>query len=233
MNKKAITRVLLVTILIITAIVIGSHYLPHDSKEKKIRYMENPIIQSCSNDANLKLNLRFLTNEIPLESYSVISSNKDVIPKIEDISELKRDDGNTIFTFFLNIIVPEGISKFDLKFEINGKDYSVKDIENNNFNVPNEKSSKEFVVYSPYVNKGEIQEFNNSIIFKEKDITGADFGILGEKVLEKKILNKNTIELISENNKPAIVGYYYEKNNQKVCIANAYHTEYLENEENK
>lgn len=232
MKKRMIICVILVIIIIV---VSGTIYLAYTSNEKKaknkITYMENPTIQSCSNDENLLLNLRFLTSEYPLESYSVYSSNKNIVPKIEDISEFKKNNGNKVFTFHLNIKVPKGVSQFDLTFNINDKEYFVKNIENNNFNIPDEKSSKEFVIYSPYVNDGDIQEFNNNIVFKGKDITGANFGILGEEILEKNLINKNSVELISQNNKPAIVGYFYEKNNQKVCIANSYHTEYLENEE--
>ena len=186
MKKRMIICVILVIIIIV---VSGTIYLAYTSNEKKaknkITYMENPTIQSCSNDENLLLNLRFLTSEYPLESYSVYSSNKNIVPKIEDISEFKKNDGNKVFTFHLNIKVPKGVSQFDLTFNINDKEYFVKNIENNNFNIPDEKSSKEFVIYSPYVNDGDIQEFNNNIVFKGKDITGANFGILGEEILEK------------------------------------------------
>lgn len=232
MKKKSFVILTLTGILIIFTIFYSMDFFQKDKDDNKTtNYMETPHIQSCTNDENLELNLRFLTYENDLGSYFVTSSNQDIAPKIKSVSEVTKSDGSKLFTFSLAIKVPSGVSKFDLNFQINGNNYSVKNIENMNFNVPIETRSKEFVVYSPYVSDGEMQEFNNQITFNGVDFTDANFTIFGETILEKNILNKNKVEIISENNKPAIVGYYYEKDNQKVCIANSYHTEYLDKDE--
>lgn len=133
-----------------------------------------------------------------------------------------------INTFDLSLTVPIGEIEFGLDFKINGKDYHINKIKNQNFNEPKEKSGKSFIMYSPFVEFEEKQQFRNDVEFTDIDITGAEFTVIGEKILEIDILNKNSVIIISENDKPAIVGYYYRKNNKTICMFNSYHTEFLE-----
>lgn len=228
--KIAVCIVLLCSIFFLISAYVCQNV--EDSNNGKINtqhknYLENPKISSCSNDASLPLQIRYVSEE-NIENYSITSSNENVLID-ETTINISTYDGYKIYTFNLFLIVPEGEIEFDLKFDIENSEYYVKSIKNMNFNIPTEKSEKEFIFYSPFIEKDKKQEFRNDIKFKQVDLTGISFHILGEKILDSKLNDNNSVTIISENNTPSIVGYYYIQNKKKVCMFNAYHTEYLEN----
>lgn len=194
-------------------------------------YMETPKVSTCTSDSNLELQIRFFSNSAKKEitSSNVVSSSPDVEVSKFKLVELNNEDTSKVFTFEVSIKVPKGKSKFDLDFTVDNEKYTLKDIENINFETPEERSEKMFGIHSPYVSKGEKQEFLNEITFYTKDITNAEFFLLGEEVTNIEIKDDKNVHIRSLNDKPSIVGYYYIKDSMSVCIANSYHTEELTN----
>lgn len=219
---------------------LGVGYIINDKNNKKELeesydndnlYMETPKVSTCTSDSNLELQIRFFSNSAnkKITSSNVVSS----VPEIE-VSEFKvvefiNKDTSKVFTFNVSIKVPKGKSEFDLDFTVDDEKYTVKNIENLNFETPEERSEKMFGIHSPYISKGEKQEFLNEITFYTKDITNAEFFLLGEEISNIEIKDKNNVHIRSFNDEPSIVGYYYVKDAKSVCIANSYHTEALTN----
>lgn len=191
-------------------------------------YLEQAAVHTCSNDEDLELQLRFVS-DTDMETYSVSSSDEAIETEIIDVTTMEGN-GKYLYTFILNLTMPKGSSAFSLIFDINQQEYTLKNIQHENFNAPESMSGKSFVIYSPYVENGANQQFQNDITLHDAALSSdAQFGIFGEDLLNASVIGNKAI-LTSQNNEPAIVGYYYVQDGQKVCIANSYHTEYLEKE---
>ena len=225
MRKKSIL------LLIITMLTICVGCSTKKEVSPTSLYFEQPTVTTCSNDSNLNLQIRFLTNDMnfKVSNYQVKSSNKEVMVKDSKFSYSENDDNTLIINFNLDLTVPTGKSNFDLKFNVNDKEYILKDITHVNYNNNFKFDGVSQIFHSPYCpENGSISQYINEIELKNFDISNADFFILGEEINSVDKVSSNEVHITSTNNKPAIVGYACTVNGKTYCIGNSYHTEKLD-----
>lgn len=227
---KKLLSILTIVIILSSCLGCSKDCKEENEKSPMKLYLEQPVITTCSNNANFNLQVRFLCNDqdYKITNYEVSTSHNEIPIDVLNINYIENSDTSLVIVYILNLTMPAGETTFDLNFKIDDTEYSIKDITHINYDNNFSFGGLEYVFNSIYTQEsGKKQKYVNDIIFDNFDVTDTEFFILGENIESINQIGDNQVTIVSTNDKSAVVGYACTKNGNTYCIGNSYHTEIL------